>query len=156
MCLSPIIFTRRPCIEIKSTKMGLHRLSLRLPRIGQRVIWLLAPFAALSFILLFGTGLARILDFAHLFGVFKPHSGNVFTQQQVADADSKGHQSAPGKQVVPMIIHQIFHSWKNPENDTMPRQWNDARQSCIDLNPTWDIRVGIRPVTISTYCKQVC
>ncbi len=126
--------------------MGLDRVSLRLPRGGQRVIWLLAPFAALAFILLLGSFLVRVLEFAHLFGVFKPHSGNVFTQQQVADTDTQRHQSAPGKQVVPMILHQVFHNWKNPQSDEIPKHWNDARQSCIDLNPSWDIKVGIRRV----------
>ena len=87
----------------------------------------------------------RVLAFAHLFGIFGPHSGIRITQRQVADAHALGDKD-PRIAVVPKILHQIFQNWNDPGNTTLPSHWEAARQSCIDLNPGWEFKVrGIPP-----------
>ncbi|KAK6855569.1 mannosyl phosphorylinositol ceramide synthase protein [Apiospora arundinis] len=79
----------------------------------------------------------NVYDFANLFGVFEPHAGVRITQREVAGAHSKG-SADPRRPVVPKILHQIFHSWKDPDNHTLPAHWEKACQTCLDLNPTWE------------------
>lgn len=84
----------------------------------------------------------RIYAFAHIFGVFKPHSGVRITQGQVASTYNISKPEIQAKKpVIPKILHQIFHNWKDPGNSTLPAHWAAARQSCIDNNPEWEIKV---------------
>jgi hypothetical protein len=43
-------------------------------------------------------------------------------------------------QLIPKIIHQIFHDWRN---QSMPSDWEQLRQTCIDLNEDWEYMVRI-------------
>ncbi|RYP50517.1 hypothetical protein DL768_003970 [Monosporascus sp. mg162] len=47
----------------------------------------------------------------------------------------------PRTPVVPKIIHQIFHNWKDPYDNTLPAHWQAARDTCIKLNPDWEIKL---------------
>lgn len=75
----------------------------------------------------------RISSFVHIFGT---HAGNALTQQQVLDA-YKTNQVDASSPVVPRIIHQIFHNWTDPEDESLPADWTATRQTCLDLNPEW-------------------
>lgn len=81
--------------------------------------------------------LSRLVAFLSLFG--GPHSGIRITQEAAARAHHNGSDAR--LQVVPRIIHQIFHDWKNPGNEKLPSDWEDVRQTCLSLNPGWDYKV---------------
>jgi hypothetical protein len=83
----------------------------------------------------------KAVAFAQLFGVFRPHAGIRITQAQVADAYSNSANTHGKTPVIPKILHQIFHNWKDPGNATLPDHWTAARQSCIDNNPDWEVKV---------------
>lgn len=85
----------------------------------------------LPVVLVLGAGFLRLIAFINL---FFEHSGIVLTQQQAADAHS-ATSSDSRPQVIPKIIHQVFHNWRQPGNDTLPADWTAVRQTCIDLNP---------------------
>lgn len=80
----------------------------------------------------------RVASFVHL---FYEHAGTALTQQQVAKAyyDSRTDLKKPP---IPRIIHQIYHNWTDPSNEALPDDWRQTRQTCIDLNRNWDIRVS--------------
>jgi inositol phosphorylceramide mannosyltransferase catalytic subunit len=81
---------------------------------------------------------SRLLSFAQLFGKLGPHAGVEITQSQVVDA----HNATDVRpQLIPKIVHHIFHNWKDPYDDEMPEDWRRMRQTCIDKNPDWDFRV---------------
>ncbi|KAF4595686.1 Mannosyl phosphorylinositol ceramide synthase SUR1 [Ophiocordyceps camponoti-floridani] len=71
--------------------------------------------------------------------IFGAHAGNALTQEQVRAAAeaaaSRGHRR---KRPVPRILHQVFHNWHQPGNETLPPDWQAARQTCLDLHPTWE------------------
>ncbi|KAH9429119.1 hypothetical protein MCOR27_004740 [Pyricularia oryzae] len=79
----------------------------------------------------------RLLAFAQLFGKLGPHAGIAVTQSQVLEAHA--NHAEP---VIPRIIHQIYHNWKDPTSKQLPEDWEAARQTCIDKNPGWDVKVG--------------
>lgn len=83
----------------------------------------------------------RIIAFAQLFGLFKPHSGIRITQGEIAAA----HKLKPGLRtpVVPKIIHQIFHNWHDATDDTLRPDWEAARKTCVDLHPGWEYMVSL-------------
>lgn len=39
-------------------------------------------------------------------------------------------------QIIPKIIHQTY------KNETIPEHWREAQQSCIDLHPDYEYKVG--------------
>ncbi|TLS26550.1 hypothetical protein PpBr36_05490 [Pyricularia pennisetigena] len=80
----------------------------------------------------------RLLAFAQLFGKLGPHAGIAITQEQVLEAYNNNTAKEP---VIPRIIHQIYHNWKDPESKELPGDWSAARQTCIDRNPGWDVKV---------------
>jgi inositol phosphorylceramide mannosyltransferase catalytic subunit len=51
--------------------------------------------------------------------IFFEHSGIALTQNEVAAAHSATVPDAR-QQVIPKIIHQVFHDWRN---DSMPADW---------------------------------
>jgi mannosyltransferase OCH1-like enzyme len=90
-----------------------------------------------SLVLLVGYISTRLWFFVR---IFMPHSGTRLTQEQIAIA----HNSTPAdsrRQLVPKIIHQIFHNWKDPGNETLPSDWEAIRQTCIKWNPDWEFKV---------------
>ena len=77
-----------------------------------------ALFAVITFTLLLQIGI-RVTTFVHIFG---SHAGIALTQEDVL----KSHENRTideRPQVVPKIIHQIFHNWKDPGNKTLPTNW---------------------------------
>lgn len=86
---------------------------------------------------------SSIIAFAQLFGKFTDHSGIRITQGEIAAAYKNRTSSIPPTPVVPKIIHQVFHNWDNPNDDTPPAHWQSARQTCVDLNPDWEHRVRV-------------
>ncbi|RYO96568.1 hypothetical protein DL765_011547 [Monosporascus sp. GIB2] len=80
-------------------------------------------------------GFSRLIAFANLFQLFKPHAGTRITQLEIA---LERNTTTP---VVPKIIHQIFHNWKDPHDITLPAHWQAARDTCIELNPDWEIKL---------------
>ncbi|KAK5654779.1 hypothetical protein OQA88_6815 [Cercophora sp. LCS_1] len=81
-----------------------------------------------------GYAIARLLVFKQ---IFFEHSGIPITQPQVAEAYG-GSVNGSRPQLIPKIIHQIFHNWKEPGNETLPSDWNKVRQTCVDTNPGWE------------------
>ncbi|PNY26086.1 Mannosyl phosphorylinositol ceramide synthase SUR1 [Tolypocladium capitatum] len=81
----------------------------------------------------------KILALSRIFGA---HAGVAMTQQQVLDA-YKAAKSMPDRRPrpVPRIIHQVFHNWHDPGNETLPSDWEQTRQSCISRHPTWEYKV---------------
>ncbi|KAJ5089702.1 mannosyl phosphorylinositol ceramide synthase CSH1 [Penicillium argentinense] len=78
----------------------------------------------------------RTIAFARLFGLFRPHSGIRITQGEITAAYETS--TDPRTPVVPRIIHQIFHNWHDPNGNTLRPDWKAARQTCLDLNPSWE------------------
>ena len=85
---------------------------------------------------------SRIVAFAHLFGIFGEHAGVRLTQLEIAE---KHNSTAPDPRtpVVPKIFHQIFHNWQQPGNKTLPPHWQAARDSCLEFNPDWEMKVSV-------------
>ncbi|KEZ41843.1 hypothetical protein SAPIO_CDS6649 [Scedosporium apiospermum] len=103
--------------------------------ITQRRAWRLLALltvilAAATFIFTF---VPRVLAFAQLFGVFGEHSGTKITQVEIATRGADGREP-----VVPRILHQIFHNWRDPNDDRLPEDWEEAHQTCVLLNPEWE------------------
>lgn len=97
----------------------------------------IASLSIIGLLVLVQAGL-RTSRFIHIFG---SHAGVALTQQQILDAHT-GSTPDERPQVVPKIIHQIFHNWKNPGNNTLPADWEKVRQTCIEHNPDWEYRVS--------------
>ncbi|RYP86582.1 hypothetical protein DL770_004881 [Monosporascus sp. CRB-9-2] len=83
---------------------------------------------------------SRLVAFANLFQLFRPHAGTRITQLEIA-LEHNTTTPDPRTPVVPKIIHQIFHNWKDPRDNTLPAHWQAARDTCIKLNPDWEIKV---------------
>ncbi len=102
------------------------------------VFWL---FAAVAFLVYF---ISHLTAFIH---IFFEHAGITLTQQDAADA-FKNDPSNTRTQHIPKIIHQVFHNWKQPGNDTLPDDWTKVRQTCIDYNPGWEYKVRFFPTMV--------
>lgn len=87
--------------------------------------------------LLLGYIATRIYFFVH---IFMPHSGIALTQEEVELAHNTTTPD-PRPQVIPKLIHQIFHNWRDPTDDTLPSDWESVRQTCISLNPGWEYKL---------------
>lgn len=88
-------------------------------------------------VLLLGYVATRIYFFAH---IFMPHSGVALAQEEV-EFPHNTTMPDPRPQHVPKLIHQIFHNWHDPHNDTLPSDWESVRQTCIALNPGWTYKL---------------
>lgn len=85
--------------------------------------------------------LIGIADLVHIFGA---HAGVAFTQAEIAAAHNEV-TADPRHQVVPKIIHQIFHNWTDPKNEMIPIDWDILRQTCIAKNQDYEYRVSASP-----------
>jgi mannosyltransferase OCH1-like enzyme len=85
-------------------------------------------------LLILGFLATRLVAFIQL---FFEHSGIAITQDEIAAAH---HATTPDPrpQLIPKILHQVFHDWRN---ESMPPDWNDVRHTCIDLNKDWEYKV---------------
>jgi len=104
-----------------------------LPRQGPRPL----IFATFIF-LLFSSTFFLYLVHNFIERVFFNHSGIAVTQEELAWYDS----GLP--QVVPKIIHQIYHDW-TWHNGSMPLDWEETRQTCVEMNEGWEFVVSIVP-----------
>ncbi|KAH6684272.1 nucleotide-diphospho-sugar transferase [Halenospora varia] len=94
-------------------------------------------FIALLILLTLAFIASRAAKFVQL---FFEHSGIAITQDEVAAAHNATiPDSRP--QLIPKIIHQVYHNWHDPKNETMPADWDELRQSCITLNPGWEYKL---------------
>jgi mannosyltransferase OCH1-like enzyme len=99
----------------------------------------LTVFIAILVLALFALIASRVLHFIRLFGA---HSGPLLTQEEVEAAyNGAGHKSR--QEYVPRILHQIFHNWADPGNETLPTDWGVTRKTCIDANPDFEYRVRL-------------
>ena len=73
--------------------------------------------------------------------IFGIHSGISITQEEVLHRHTDQTPDVR-PQLIPKIIHHIFHNWHDPGNNTLPQDWEATRQTCIALNPGWEYRVG--------------
>jgi mannosyltransferase OCH1-like enzyme len=80
---------------------------------------------------------ARIYAFVQL---FFEHAGIAITQEEIAFIHNT---TVPDQreQLIPKIIHNVFHNWQSPGDDTMPADWDDVRKSCVTQNPDWEYKV---------------
>ncbi|RCI15983.1 hypothetical protein L249_3028 [Ophiocordyceps polyrhachis-furcata BCC 54312] len=100
-------------------------------RLRRLVAWLLV--LALAFFLI--NFLSRVAVSANR--IFGTHAGRAMTQAQVLRAHRDG--TGPRRnRPVPRILHQIFHNWHDPGNETLPADWQIVRQTCLALHPTWE------------------
>jgi len=83
---------------------------------------------------------SRIITFAEIFGLFKPHSGIRMTQKDIAAAYKV--KTDIREPVVPKIIHQIYHNWHDADDDTLRPDWGAARKTCVNLHPGWQHMVS--------------
>ncbi|KAH9222529.1 hypothetical protein DL95DRAFT_420965 [Leptodontidium sp. 2 PMI_412] len=103
--------------------MLFHRCHLLLP------IILLTAVVFLAF---------HIISFVRL---FFEHADIPITQDEILEAfikDKHTTEGAKGIQQVPGIIHQIFHNWVDPGNDTLPTDWMVVSGTCKALNDGWE------------------
>jgi len=59
------------------------------------------------------------------------------TTEDVAPTDIQAPDDAPT--AIPKMIHQVYLGF---DNKVMPDAWETARQSCIDLNPSYEYKVA--------------
>jgi len=97
------------------------------------VTLVLAIFSAALLLLI----ASRIVRFSH---IFRTHAGPALTQEQVELAYNRSIP-AERQQVIPLIIHQIFHNFHDALDTTIPDDWEAQRQSCIKFNPDFEYRV---------------
>lgn len=88
-------------------------------------------------------GLAGVISRALTFRrIFYSHSGLAVTQREAYELYHNGTWSETNRtQSIPKIIHQVFHNWDDPDNDTLPADWDAVRRTCIDKNPGFEYRV---------------
>ncbi|CZR56649.1 related to SUR1 protein [Phialocephala subalpina] len=76
----------------------------------------------------------RLVGFVHL---FFEHAGTAITQEEIWSAhfgkEGEGKKDER-QQRIPKIIHQVFHNWKEPGNETMPADWEETRGTCLGKN----------------------
>ena len=79
--------------------------------------------------------ISRLLAFIQL---FFEHSGIAITQNEIARAHTVNTPD-PRPQLIPKIIHQVFHDWRN---ESMPADWEELRQTCINQDNGWQYLVS--------------
>lgn len=108
---------------------------MRIPLRISVVLW------AIILLILFGYSISRLLFFK---SIFFAHAGIRLTQPQVATAAVESKEAGASQRVqhIPKIIHNVFHNWHNPGDDTLPKDMAEMRQTCIDTNPDFEFKVG--------------
>ena len=89
----------------------------------------------------------RVVRFVRIFG---PHSGPALTQEEIEAAydRTRGTDDAP-PQRIPKIIHQIFHNWRDPGNETIPPDWDAVRETCRVHNPDFEHRLWTESASLA-------
>ena len=96
------------------------------------ILWLALVLGGLGYFI------SHLLTFIE---IFSAHAGITLSQAEALETYEKG-ANAGRIQYIPKITHQIFHNWRQPGNDTLPADWQQARQTCLDKNPGWEHKVG--------------
>ncbi|KAL2023569.1 hypothetical protein VTK56DRAFT_2177 [Thermocarpiscus australiensis] len=96
---------------------------------------LLVAIAALVLTVLIAPHVARFVE------IFRAHAGPALTQEEVETAYNRTSGGKSRQEYIPKIIHQAFHNWKDPGNDTLPADWEAVRQTCINANPDFEYRL---------------
>lgn len=112
-------------------KQSKEKLSICLRNMRGR-IWL-SLFLALLLVCLF----VLISHSRAFIQLFFEHSGIAITQNEIANAHNKKTPDLR-PQLIPKIIHQVFHEWGNK---SMPADWEELRQTCINTNCDWEYMV---------------
>ncbi|KAK3687159.1 nucleotide-diphospho-sugar transferase [Podospora appendiculata] len=82
---------------------------------------------------------SRIVLFVH---IFFEHAGPALTQEEIETAYNNATAAGEKRQQhIPKIIHQIFHNWKDPTNETLPSDWDATRDTCLQANPDFEHRL---------------
>ncbi|KAM7206540.1 family 32 putative glycosyltransferase [Naviculisporaceae sp. PSN 640] len=97
------------------------------------ILWAVLLLAGLVYVT------SRVLAFTR---IFFSHSGIAITQREAYDLYHNGTWTHTNRtQYIPKIIHQVFHNWTDPDNDSLPADWDSVRQTCIDKNPDFEYRL---------------
>ncbi|KAF8850223.1 hypothetical protein BDZ45DRAFT_662027 [Acephala macrosclerotiorum] len=73
-------------------------------------------------------------------GLFFEHAGTAISQGEIWNAHFPGEgKKDERKRFIPKIIHQVFHNWKEPGNETMPGDWEEERRGCVGKNGDWEV-----------------
>ena len=105
-------------------------------RFNQRLA-IISSLCTISLVLLI-VFVRGVIRFAHIFGT---HPGISLTQQEIWDQYHS--ETRTELQQIPKILHHIYHNWHDPGNTTLPADWTDTRQTCIDKTPKWEHKVGL-------------
>ena len=70
----------------------------------------------------------------------KDISPYALVKEELVDLDPELKRDATT--VIPKIIHQVYLGFDGKE---IPMQWQEARQSCIDLHPDYEYMVQLSP-----------
>lgn len=83
-------------------------------------------------------GLRVHLQVKTFFHNFDQHAGVVLHQSEVV----RNYEAKPGfhqdEAVVPRVLHHIFHNWTDPQNEVLPPEYSQRRQSCMDMTEGWE------------------
>lgn len=96
-------------------------------------------FWAILFLTAVGYVISRLLTFKQ---IFFQHAGLELTQAQALDAYKD--DSGPNRtrtQYIPKIVHQVFHNWHDPGNDTLPADWAENVRKCSKLSPDFEFKL---------------
>lgn len=93
------------------------------------ILWGIVLIIALGYVL------SGLLVFKQ---IFFQHAGIPITQVEALRAHND-NDTRP--QQIPKIIHQVFHNWHDPGNDTLPKDWEAVRQTCVKANPEFDVKL---------------
>ncbi|KAK4142485.1 nucleotide-diphospho-sugar transferase [Dichotomopilus funicola] len=107
---------------------------MRIPLRISVVLW------AIILVVLLGYSISRLLFFK---SIFFAHAGIRLTQPQVATAAVESKEAGASQRVqhIPKIIHNVFHNWHVPGDDTLPKDMAEMRQTCIDTNPDFEFKL---------------
>lgn len=97
----------------------------------------------LGFVLFLGFALNAFSTLISL--LFEKGANDAIHLDELPDLDGLPEDTRP--QLIPKIIHQTY------KNNTIPEQWKQGQQSCIDLHPDYEYKV-ILPPTPPTNSQQ--
>ncbi|CZT48347.1 related to SUR1 protein [Rhynchosporium secalis] len=95
---------------------------------------------AFPLLLLFLTVLLFLFHITAFIHLFFTHAGITITQNEILDAYTADQDLAVGvrrESYVPKIVHQVFHNWKEPGNETLPSDWEVVSGTCKGRAKGW-------------------
>ncbi|RFU24814.1 hypothetical protein B7463_g11526, partial [Scytalidium lignicola] len=90
--------------------------------------------------------LSRLVSFIQ---IFFEHAGPAITQTEVVEAYASTTPPDSRPQHIPKLIHQVYHSWgsssggsdSNNGTEMIPADWEEVRQTCMELNKGWEFKL---------------